>query len=412
MLDSFSQILIYTILFVSFYLILLFLITLLENKEKLHLAPLNNNFPRVTIIVPCFNEEKNLPKTVNSLLQMDYPKEKLDVMIIDDGSTDNTLKVAKSFEKNPQVRVFRKENGGKYTVLNYGFKLTDAKFIGTLDGDSIAEKNNLKTLMKYFENKEVAAVTSSLKVYQPKTLLGHLQAVEYFAGIFLRKSLCFLNSMYVMPGPLTVFKKETIQKVGEFKRGHQTEDVEITLRLRSKNYKLENALDAHVYTLSPPSFKRLYKQRVRWYQGFIRNVWDYRKQLLEKKKEISFFLPLIFVSSFLTLAVFVLFVSTAFQQTATAFNNFQAIGFDLAGLLDFKFTWFYLNTSPAIFLTVLVLLFTISMIIVSKKISPENSNMKKGILPFLVLFGPLWVIWWVGAFSKVVLKKEVNWPFS
>src|SRR3989344_5890539 len=120
---SISDIIFYILIFLSVYVQVFFLFTFLENRKKIIIRKGKislGSYPGVTIVVPSFNEENTVLKTVNSLLETNYPKDKLEIFLVDDGSTDKTWEVIQKFENYPNVKIFRKENGGKYTALNLG----------------------------------------------------------------------------------------------------------------------------------------------------------------------------------------------------------------------------------------------------------------------------------------------------
>ena len=198
------------ILFSSIYFNVFLLITFFENKTGIKkeekVEPIN--FRTVTVIVPVFNEEKTVCQTIDSILNLDYPKEKLNVIVVDDGSIDNTWKVIGQFRKNKQIRIFYKKNGGKYSAMNLGLQKTKTDLVGCLDADSFVEKNALKKIVKYFDNPEIMAVTPAVKIYKPDGFLRQLQSNEYNFGIFLRKALALINGVTVTPGPFSIFRKE------------------------------------------------------------------------------------------------------------------------------------------------------------------------------------------------------------
>ena len=169
-----------------------------------------------------------------------------------------------------------KENGGKHTALNFGLSQSKSELIGCLDADSYVDKDALKHIVQYFEDKQTMAVTPSVKIYQPKNILQMIQSVEYGWGIFIRKVLAYLGALYVTPGPFSIFRREVFEKIGSYRHAHNTEDLEIALRMQAHHMKIANAHNARVYTVAPDTLKKLYKQRLRWTFGFIKNVIDYK----------------------------------------------------------------------------------------------------------------------------------------
>src|SRR3990167_7219440 len=277
----------YMLIFLSVYVQIFFLVTFLENRkkiiirsEKMKLA----KYPAVTIVVPCWNEERTVYKTVRSLLDLNYPKDKLKIFLVDDGSTDSTWSIINKFTKYPNIQIFRKENGGKYTALNLGLQYLETDFFGGLDADSFVAPESLIRIMSYYEKDHgIMAVVPSVAVHSPQNILQNAQTAEYHIGIYFKKMLSFLGAINVTPGPFTIFRKKVFDDLGPYRHGHNTEDMEIAYRMQKNNYKIEHCNDAYVYTNTPTTIRKLYRQRLRWIYGFINNTIDYRGVLFRKK---------------------------------------------------------------------------------------------------------------------------------
>ncbi|MEK7069330.1 MAG: glycosyltransferase family 2 protein, partial [Patescibacteria group bacterium] len=277
----------YISIFLSVYVQVFFLVTFFENSKKIITRSERiklKKYPSVTIIVPCFNEEKTVYKTVRSLLDLNYPKEKLKIFLIDDGSTDSTWNAISKFLHYTNIKLFKKENGGKYTALNLGLQNIETEFVGCLDADSFAHSESLIRIMSYFEHDDtIMAVAPSVTVYNPQNIIQNAQKAEYHMGVFMKKMLGFLGAINVTPGPLTIFRKKVFDDLGPYRHAHNTEDMEIAYRMQKNHYKIEHCNDAYVYTNTPGTMKKLYKQRLRWIYGFINNTFDYRGVLFRKK---------------------------------------------------------------------------------------------------------------------------------
>jgi cellulose synthase/poly-beta-1,6-N-acetylglucosamine synthase-like glycosyltransferase len=278
--SSVTNFIFYIFIFLSVYAQVFFFVTFLENRKRIITRNGKiklKNYPPVTIVIPCWNEETTVYKTIRSALNLNYPKDKLKIMLIDDGSTDGTWNIIKKFSKYPNIKVFKKENGGKYTALNLGLKEMDTEFFGGLDADSYADPESLIRIMSYFENNpEAMAVVPSVTVHNAKTIIQNAQKAEYHMGVYFKKMLDFVGAINVTPGPLTIFRKKVFDDLGPYKHGHNTEDMEIAYRMQKNHYKIEHCNDAYVYTNTPRTIKKLYKQRLRWIYGFINNTLDYR----------------------------------------------------------------------------------------------------------------------------------------
>ena len=146
----------YLFLFISLYFEVFMLMSFLEwRTKKTVAAPLGSDeatLPSAAIVVPCFNEARTIASTLESLLKIDYPAGKFEIIVVDDGSTDGTLAVAKRFETDSRVRVFHKENGGKHTAMNFALERTQADLIGCLDADSTVEPFALRRIAAVFAN--------------------------------------------------------------------------------------------------------------------------------------------------------------------------------------------------------------------------------------------------------------------
>jgi len=404
----------YFFFFVSLYMELFLLVNFFEKKKEIEKEEegLFLKDPKsVTIIVPCWNEEKTLEKTVDSLLNLDYPQDKLFVFIVDDGSTDNTWEVMQKYKDHPQVRLFRKENGGKYTALNLGLKYIETEFVGCLDADSFVEKDALARIMAYFEDPEVMAVTPALRVYKPSNFIELIQHTEYKLSIFLRKMFGTLGALFVTPGPLSVFRKKVFEELGPYRHAHGTEDLEMALRMQSRNYKIENSHLANVYTVVPRSFRALYRQRVRWVTGFLKNAIDYRHLFFSRRAGNLGFL--ILPASVISVFSGIYFLSRALFSIADylidKIYNFYALNFDFSYLFHPKLDWFFINTSSLFFLTMVLLSVTIIFVLTGQWLADKKIRFSRSLLYYLLFYGFLAPIWLARSLYNTFASKAAAW---
>lgn len=403
---TFGDILLYVTVFFGLFTSIFFLLTLVEfvPRERRHKM---KGYEKVCIIVPCYNEEGTVGKTVESLLAMDYPKDKLEIVVVDDGSTDNTYRIAKRYEKEG-VLIYRKKNGGKHTALNYALKRTDAAYVGALDADSFVHPQALKRMMPHFQKQRVIAVTPSMKIHEPKTWLQHVQWTEYLLGIFLRKVFTYLGAQHVTPGPFSIYKKEFFEKHGYYRPAHNTEDIEIALRIQANNYEIDNAHDAYVYTVGPARWKGLWNQRIRWYHGFVRNIEDYSYLFHPSHGHLGIFvLPGSFFSVALVMAGVVYTMTRVLANWWDKIIYLQATGWDLAQW-EFSFDTFFISFSSTIILGWIALLLGVLVILIARQIADEK-HILKHYLWFLVTYWILFGLWWIGALWKRLTKSKVTW---
>ena len=387
-----------------------FLITLFENRKRL--SKTAKKFPSATIIIPAYNEEKTVAATIKSVLALDYPKDKLKILVIDDGSTDNTLSIARQFE-NSRLSVFTKKNEGKGATLNFGISKCSTELIAPLDADSFVEKDALKKMVGYFEDGEVMAVTPALKVYvkDKMNILQKIQAMEYLLGVFLRKVFGFIGAIHVTPGPLSIYRKTFFDRHGGYDEHNAAEDMEIAMRIQSLNYKIENAVDAEVRTVVPSGFIPLFKQRIRWFSGFIETMWKYKCLFGPKYGDLGIFsLPAAILSTVLLITLTFYMLSSLLSNTVRSVFNLQAINFDVLPLIKaIKFSSFYINFEPIMLFSVLGLCVAIIIINVAKLISKEKQGIKTSYIYYIMFYWPLMAFWWLAAVFMLLTKRKVGW---
>ena len=365
--------------------------------------------------MPCFNEEKTVYQTVRSLLNLNYPKDKIKIFLIDDGSVDNTWSVLKCFEKYPNIRIFHQENGGKYTALNLALKHTETDFFGGLDADSLAAPESLVRLMSYFEkDSAIMAVTPSVNVHSPKNILQNAQKAEYQMGLYLKKMLGFLGAINVTPGPMTIFRKKVFYDLRFYRPGHNTEDMEIAYRMQKNYYKIENCNDAYVYTNTPTTIKKLYKQRLRWIYGFINNTFDYKAVLFRKKYgNFSIFtLPMGLVSIISASYLFGRIVYSLGYFLYLKIMVLRIVGFHFninINSLVSNFDPFFINTQSFSFLIILVYFFIIFSMIFGRKMAEGKWAFSLDMFYFFPVFSLIAPFWLLKAIYNTILSKKPAW---
>jgi cellulose synthase/poly-beta-1,6-N-acetylglucosamine synthase-like glycosyltransferase len=248
------------------------------------------NLPSISLIVPAYNEEKTVAKTIKNLLRLNYPKDKLEIIVVDDGSKDETYKIAKRFERNG-VRVFRKENSGKAATLNFGIKRAKGEIVGVVDCDTILEKNALMKCVKYFDEEGVACVTSRILQRRKKKILEKWQDLELKLIAYLRKLSQYLNLITATPGPLSLYRKKVLTRLGGFDEKCCLEDNEIAWRLIFHGFKVKMAYDAKAFTNMPCEIGKWWRQRVRWGIGGLQIIGKYFSSLFRNHPLGTYILP-------------------------------------------------------------------------------------------------------------------------
>lgn len=403
----------YPFLFLSMFFQVLLLISFFENKKKFDEEDYRKleHFPTVAVAVPCWNEERTLPATLDSLLALDYPKDRLSIFIVDDGSTDRTLAIAEEYAvRYPSIiTAVHKINGGKHTAVNLALEHSTSDLFGCLDADSFVAPHTLKAIVSYFDrDKTIMAVTPCIHIRHPKSFVQRMQAIEYLMGVFVRKAFGSLDAIQVTPGPFSIFKKEVFQKIGNYHKAHNTEDFEITLRMHKAHLKIANSHKALVYTVGPATARGFFYQRLRWARGFLENAIDY-KELFFKKEYGNFgmfTLPMAFMFVFYGLyaALFAFYnggksLLQMFDRWMTVGIHFQPPAFDL----------FYFNTNVMSFLVMVMFTMFLLVLYISNTLTDDRQQFYKNFPVFFVIY-PFFVPLYLGrAVFDTFFKQKNVW---
>ncbi|MGB0205640.1 MAG: glycosyltransferase [Neptuniibacter sp.] len=256
----------------------------------------NNKTASVSVLIPAWNEEVGIIKTVNSVLDTKYPA--LEIIVINDGSTDQTDTLMKKFLrdfKRPEstevsIKYFSLENGGKARALNFALEHASGEIIITIDADSLMHPESIKNMVPFFSDPEVAAVAGNVTIGNREKPIGLIQQLEYLYGFFFKRADSIFNSVYIIGGAAAAYRKDILKKAGGFNHQIITEDIEISTRLLKLGYKTRYAADAITYTEGPSEYKGLCNQRLRWKFGRFQTFWKHRELFFSCSSKHSFYL--------------------------------------------------------------------------------------------------------------------------
>lgn len=266
------------ILGISRVLFIIFLA--LVKKIKCRKKIFNSEYkPSVSVIIAAYNEEKVISKTINSVLNNDYPN--LEVIIIDDGSTDNTYdEVKNNFSGEERIRLIRQANAGKAAALNNAMANARGEILISLDADTQISKYSISFLARHFEDQKVGAVAGNVKVGNRINLLTRWQAIEYITSQNIdRQGYSLLNAITVVPGAIGAWRKQAIVDAGGYISDTLAEDMDLTWRLRRNGWKVDTENKAIGFTESPDTIRTFFKQRFRWSFGTLQCLWKHRTAL-------------------------------------------------------------------------------------------------------------------------------------
>ncbi|CAB1216103.1 poly-beta-1,6-N-acetyl-D-glucosamine synthase [Acinetobacter bouvetii] len=265
-----------------------------ERQEPVYQQPERLSFyPKVAVLVPCFNEGDNAEETLTHALALDYPN--FEVIAINDGSSDNTADVLNRLaSQHEKLRVVHlAHNQGKAMALQAGSLLTDAEYLLGIDGDALLDPHAATWMLRHFlEDDTVAAVTGNPRIRTRSTLIGRIQVGEFssIVGMIKRAQRSF-GRLFTVSGVITAFRKSAVHEVGYWSPDMLTEDIDITWKLQRAGWNIHFEPNALVWILMPETFQGLWKQRLRWAMGgaqvLIKNI-----DVLFKPK-LNFLWPLI-----------------------------------------------------------------------------------------------------------------------
>ncbi len=411
-------ILFWTVYFISLYLGVFWIMVLFENNHHPEKKPIKK-YPFVSIIIPAYNEEDSIKGSIMSLFNLDYPKDKIEIMVVNDGSTDNTRNIVKHMIKNnPEqpLRLINKKNGGKGKALNLGLKESRGEFFVCLDADSFVREDALKKMLPYFSSdRKIGAVLPLMKIKNADSNIQKIQWYEYMINMFYKKLMNTLNCIHVAPGPFSIYRKSILEKLGGFDENNLTEDLEIVFRMHKYKYRVVQTYDTEVYTIAPKDIKGVIKQRNRWFKGSTLNVIDYRKMLFNR--EYGNFgmlqMPSILLSGVIVVVLLFLMVNRIIPPLITNFSNFASVDFDFMTLLySFSLNFNMLDLDYMALITIIIMIF-MSLIFFVNSVRHANERMfRKGVFSlftYFLFYYLLMGVVWLGVFFDLVFKRVQKW---
>jgi poly-beta-1,6-N-acetyl-D-glucosamine synthase len=317
--------------------------------------------PTVTVVVPAHNEGKIILKTLESLHASDYPKNKMDIIVVDDGSTDDTSNIVRQFTaqlnryetvstlvtdpvsqkvtrvlKRRRVPTFKtilvtQVNGGKAEALNNGLRnYAKGKLVMCLDADSLVDKDMVKNSVAYFRDRRTAALASNVIIMEDGSVLSLVQRFEYLISYHMKKAQTVLNVEYIIGGIGSVFRRSILSQVDFYDTNTMTEDIDLTMKIiatGNKKRRVVFAADALTYTEAVPTFKSLIRQRFRWKYGrmqtFLKNPGIFFNTNKKYSKQLTWLmLPYAILQETLFLAEpivvgYIFYSAIKYQSTAT-----------------------------------------------------------------------------------------------
>jgi len=310
------------------------IILLIPKKNKI----VRESYPKISIILPTYNEGNVIEDSIKSLLDAEYPNDR-EIIVANDGSTDNTRAVVENLMKKfTEIKLLNLQHGGKSNALNTAIKSSLYDILVILDADSLVEKNSLKEIVKPLNETDVGGVTGIIRARINKNPLTWFQDFEYILSSGWRYICTKIDANSILPG-FAAFKKEALLKINGFSTETLTEDFDIVLALREVGYKTKTIPSAMIFTTVPQTIGNLLRQRLRWARGTIQVIRKYKKFIISKD---SGFMGLFTIpSQFYWYVHATIYLPTMLYMMISGYYKYFLVKNDILSLAVFKyfFSW-------------------------------------------------------------------------
>ncbi|HYD03054.1 MAG TPA: glycosyltransferase family 2 protein [Alphaproteobacteria bacterium] len=369
-----------------FFLIILSYYILLFKKDTFSKHAPSKQFNSITVIIPAHNEQKYIAECLNSVLKAKFNGKK-EIIVVNDGSADNTGKILKKFES--KIKLINIKHSGKSTAINTALRQAKGKLIAIVDADSIISIDSLNEAKKYFSDPKVGAVTSVIKVKNDSATMSSWIRLEQLYNSLLRQLFCKINVNIVTPGPLSIYRKDVLENLGGFGVKGLSEDVDIAVRIIKSGRKIAFSKNSVAETNMPENWKGFSKQRSRFAKGWI-NIFK-RHLKMDKHLLQIYTLPIALFGYFQAVIMGLITLYNIISGYIAYFYS-QGIIFNL-GVAKFLFEWFSIfGTLSWAYRTIM---------------NPLNASMFDwiGILASLLIY-PLYIIA-ISRYDKFTWKKTL-----
>jgi cellulose synthase/poly-beta-1,6-N-acetylglucosamine synthase-like glycosyltransferase len=374
-------------MFISLYFLNLFLILYLKNRKSFFDYPKVNRNYTVSFIVPAYNAKDTIENALHHIFNIDYSGI-IEVIVVNDGSTDNTLDILNKLKKKyPKLVIINnpKNLGNAARSQNVGLKHAKGEIIGIVDDDSYPSKDSVEKMVGFFDDSKVGAVTCPVLPRNKTKFLEKLQMMEYLTISFSRKLLEYIDAIYVTPGPLALYRKKALLEIGGFDENNLTQDIEATWHLTERGWDRKMCLSTSVSSTVPKKIKSWFLQRRRWNVGGLQCIYKYKKHLFKNNMLGIFIIPFFVAGLFLGLLGIIIF---SYIFISNAISNFLYTRYSIiAGTPLVSLKEFYITPSFLNYLGIMLFLLEILYLILIFSILKEDIFKKENILnmPFYLI---------------------------
>ena len=408
---------IWSMAFLSVFISLFWIIVNSAIKQHGRTLITLKNYPLVTVAIPAWNEEKSIVSTLECILNLEYPRNKMQIIVVDDNSEDDTSAVTKMFISNHKnIQLLRHSNNkGKAAAMNTALKHANGELFWVYDADSYASKDLLKNLVcKFYEkdNETIGAVVAITLIKNQGNWVERMQRLEYVMTAFMRKMTGSTDTLHTT-NALSLFRTEVIKKINGFDEGNLTEDFEIAMRMRYKGYRIVMCEKGNFYTRVPNKIRNMWFQRVRWFRGFIHNTLKYKSMAFNKQFGLLglFQIPL---EIFVLLALFFSLALFGYHIVGEVINLISMIYITGYNFFDYfrlpSFNQFFLELNWKLLFPSLVVLFSaLYLYIEAHRYVGERWKFYIPSLLYLFVYPLFRSMQWIHAASLEIFGAKKKW---
>jgi biofilm PGA synthesis N-glycosyltransferase PgaC len=259
---------------------------MIEWKDRGKVVPeFAGEYPKVSVVVPCYNEAENVREVIACLDEINYPN--YDIIAVNDGSRDKTGEILNELvDLYPKLTVIHQhQNEGKAIGLTTAAQISDSEFLMCIDGDSLLDRHAIKWMLRHFTDPSVGAVTGNPRIRTRTSLLGRMQVGEFSSIVgLIKRTQQMYGRLLTISGVVSMFRKSAVCDVGYWSPDILTEDIDISWKLQIAGWKIHFEPRALSWILMPETIRGLYKQRLRWAEGGIQVLLRYAGSLVERRR--------------------------------------------------------------------------------------------------------------------------------
>lgn len=311
----------------AFTLVASLALAFIDHKKKRKI----NNFPKLSVIIPTYNDGKTLEKTITSLYRV-YERKKIDLIVINDNSKDNTKKILDKLKKRYFFRVIEnKKNIGKVNSLNSVIKYAKRELILILDSDILLSKKAIYDMLSRLQNPKVGAVSCPYKIKKNNLFITAMMNIE-LKMVALSLAPYNFSSNLLLNGGCMIFKKEALRDICFFRENMLLEDMDVALRLNQRGWRVQQSL-VFVETFAPQNISTWLEQKIRWAAGTSQCILTY---------------PKVFMKNFMVVLHFILYGIISFLTIYSIFFQIHINPFSVAFMTSF----YLMLLTPYVILTI------------------------------------------------------------